>query len=319
MKCYLVVLLALLIPAAVFGNGKSQASASGYPNRQIDLLVNSNPGAASDTFVRTLAPFLEKHLGVPVVVTNKTGAGGQEMLIALKNARPDGYTWGAWTLPAVVLYCTIGNLKGNVNVLTDYREAGTACIDYTTIITRKGLGYKTVPEIINASKAKPNTMIYGRSGPGGTDDVFCRALQQQGASFHVIDGYITFGTALLGGHVDVMVDSLSSTYQAYKDNGLDIVGVGSDERLPELPDIPTYKEQGFDAPIPAHYRYVFGPAAIPDDIANIFIEGFNKAAQDPEFIERATKINFRPRFIDSKTTTELKHELVKTFKSIYEE
>jgi tripartite-type tricarboxylate transporter receptor subunit TctC len=320
MKRYLVVLLVFLITATAFGNGGAQSSnsASGYPNRPIELLVPSAPGAASNTYGRTIAPYLEKYLGVPVVIVSKPGAGGLEMIVTAKNSRPDGYTWASWTVAAVLLPCIIGNLKGTVNPLTDFRDAGATVIDYITMITRKGLGYKTIDEIVNASKANPGTLIFGRSAPGSSDDSFVRYLQQQkGAMFNIVDGYPSFGAALLGGHVDVMFDSMATTLQAYQDGGIDIIGVGSDQPLPELPGVVTFKELGYNFAFEAQHRYVFGHAGIPDEIAAIFNEALRKAANDPEYLERLRTMGVRPYYTDSEATAKLKQETAVAFERLF--
>jgi tripartite-type tricarboxylate transporter receptor subunit TctC len=296
MKHYLVVLLAFLIVATVFAGGGAQGSnpASGYPNRPVEILIPGNPGSGADTGARAIAPTLEKYLGVPVVLINEPTANGEVALTKLKNARIDGYTWLTWNSAAVAMRCVVGNLKGVVNVLTDYVYPGGYAIDPLVILTQKNGPYKTIDDVVKAAKANPGKITWGRMGPISADSVLIDYLEaNHGVKFNPVDGMDTSDTvtAIMGGHLDIMCDQVSSSLQTYLDGAIEIIGVGGDARISELPNIATFNGQGYDFPYQANERHFYGPSGVPEEIFNIFSEALRKAINDPEFIERCKNVN----------------------------
>ena len=319
MKRYFVVLLTLCIAATIFAGGGSQSSGSGtsgYPNRPIEILVPVEAGTGTDLTLRAISPTMEKYLGVPILVINEPAANGEVATIRLaKNVRPDGYTWSFWNLPGLAMRCAVGNLKGIVDPVTDFVYGGGTYIDPNVIITQKNGPYKTLDDLVNAAKARPRTISWGRQGPISNDGMYIKFLEGYGATFNPIDGSNEI-VSIMGGHLDVLSDNVSSSLQAYLDGAFEIIGVGSDQRVPEMPNVATFKEQGYDFPIQSSERHFWGPAGMDKAVADIFRAAVKNAVADPEYIERCKQLNLNPWHADADVSLRNVQRYVETWKSL---
>jgi tripartite-type tricarboxylate transporter receptor subunit TctC len=326
MKRYFVFLLALCIAATAFANGGAQGSgsgaktSSGFPNRQIEIIAPADPGTGTDVTLRAIAPTLEKHLGVPVVIINEPAANGEIALTRIaKTVRADGYTWGYWNIVGVASRCAIGNLKGKVDALADYVYAGGNYFDPNTIITKKDGPFKNLDDVVNAAQANPGRITYGRMGVISQDAIYMNYMEGNfGVKFNPIDSLEGSNgiTAVMGGHLDVVSDNLSSSLQLYLDNAIEIIGIGGDERVPEMPNVPTFKEQGYNFPIQASERHFFGPAKINQEIVDFFRDAVRKAAEDPEYIERCKQLQLRWRYDNADVTFANMQRYIDTWKAL---
>jgi tripartite-type tricarboxylate transporter receptor subunit TctC len=313
MKRFFVILLMLCIVAAAFSNGAQSSGAdgsvnktsSGFPNRPIEIYVPGDPGTGTDVTLRAITPTLEKYLGVPITVLNESASQGEVAFMRVVRARPDGYTWCFWNITGVAITCTIGNLAGQVDVLNDLVYAGGTYIDQNVFVTKKDGPFKTVADLINAARGKPGDVRWGRYGPQGTDAMCIGYIEKTaGVKFNPIDGLRgSIGmAAIMGGHVDVMVDNISSSLSLQKDGAIEIIAVGGDERVPELPNVQTYHEAGFDIPMQVSERHFFGPAKMDKEIVDFFAEAVRKAVNDPEYKERCKQLDLRWWYADAETS-----------------
>jgi tripartite-type tricarboxylate transporter receptor subunit TctC len=327
MKRYIAVLLAVCIAATAFAGGTTERvpaqgtkTSSGWPNRPIEITLPANPGTGTDTSCRLITPLLEKYLGVPVVILNEGAAMGEISLNRVaKLAKPDGYTWGYWNIVGVAQRCVTGNLKGKIDPLTDYVYAGGNYLDQNVMITRKGGPFKTVDDIVNAAKANPGKISFGRNGPRSTDTLYVTYLEQQlGVKLNPIDGLDgpEATTAIMGGHLDIVTDNVSSSLQMYLDGAIEIVGVGGDERAPQMPDVPTFKEQGYDFSITISERHFYCPAEVDKEIVDFFRDALKKATADPEYIERCKQVNLRAWYTDADSSVRNMKRYLAAFESM---
>jgi tripartite-type tricarboxylate transporter receptor subunit TctC len=309
MKRSLFLLFAICIATVTFANGGTQGS--GYPNRPIEIYFPANSGTGTDTTLRVITPYLEKYLGVPVIPVTDGGAAGNISLNRVAQARPDGYTWGYWTIVWVANRCVGETLKGKVDPVTDYVWAGGNYMDQITVVTRKNGPYKRIDDIINAARANPGKVTFARSAPGDVTSLNIEYLERsKGVKFNILSG-LDGGesmAAIMGGHVDVYVDNFSSSNQLYLDGSIEVAAIGG-ERVPEMPDVATFNEQGYsDWPVQTSERHFYGPAKIPAEIVNIFRDALQKAAVDPEYIESCKKVNLYPYYADAdESLRQIKH------------
>jgi tripartite-type tricarboxylate transporter receptor subunit TctC len=326
MKRWLIVLLTICIATTAFAGGGAEGSSSvtktssGWPNRPIEIIAPADPGTGTDVTLRAISPYLEKYLGVSIMIVNEPAANGEIALNRVaKLVRADGYTWGYWNIVGIASRCAVGNLKGRVDPFAEYVWAGGNYFDPNTIITRKNGSLKSLDDIVNAAKANPGGISWGRMGPISQETIYINFIEERrGVKLNPIDSLEGSNgiTAVMGGHLDVVSDNLSSSLQMYLDGSIEIIGVGGDERVPEMPNVPTFKEQGYDFPIQSSERHFYGPAKIDKEIVDFFRDAVKKAAADPAYIETCRKLNLRPWYADADTSLRNVQRYMDTWKSI---
>ena len=232
-----------------------------YPEQPVTFIIPYGPGGTSDVGARTWGPFMEKCLGQPVIFVNKPGAGGELGFAELANAKPDGYTIGALNVPnfptgaitkesppyKLDSFAFLGNLYGSI----------------VTINAKKDGKYKTLADVVAAAKAGQVNM--GISNFGADDHIkmlaFMKAADAKFTFIPMTDAAAS-RNAVIGGHVDVSGNSMTEVAQFQ--NELQTLAIASPERRPELPDVPTFKEQGYE--ILGGSNHVLGaPAATPPE------------------------------------------------------
>ncbi|MEO9786319.1 MAG: tripartite tricarboxylate transporter substrate binding protein [Aurantimonas coralicida] len=275
------------------------AHAQGYPERDITVIVGYSAGGGTDVMARTVAPFLEKYLGngVSVVVENKPGAGGELGFTAIANANPDGYTIGMLNIPSFINPIierepdyTIDSFEPVANIVSDG----------TTLVVREDSQFKTLDDFISYVKENPGVMPVGNSSLGGaTHTSLLRVLTPNDLEVtHVpFPGAAPSRTALLGGHVAASVMGIGEAAPYVTDGTLRALATMRAERWDQLPDVPTFKELGYDV-VAGSDRGLAAPAGIPDEARDALVTAVDKMMQDEEFQAAAKKqdlpLNFLP-------------------------
>jgi tripartite-type tricarboxylate transporter receptor subunit TctC len=264
------------------------ASAQGYPDHPIDLIVPSTPGSSADILGRVLTEAMAATLGQRFVIYNKPGAGGILGTAEAARAKPDGYT---------LMHGAAFSLT--VQPLTE-RQAGYSPQSFEPIcqtfkndqvIVARPNTYKTVAELIAASKAKPGGLNFGRPGLGTIPHL---AMAEFSQITKVPFNHVPFkGPAesiqmTLGGQIDFAVAPLT----AASGSGLAMPALFAEKRNSSIPDVPTVKEQGFDVS-PLSIGGLFGPAGLPAEIKTKLDNACKTAVQSEPF-QRIVKQTFQP-------------------------
>jgi tripartite-type tricarboxylate transporter receptor subunit TctC len=261
---------------------------------------------------------LEKYLGVSIAIINEASGDGEvAMSRVAKSVRADGYTWCFHNITSVVARSQAGHL--NVDPINDYVYVGVTYIDPALIVAQKNGPFKNLADLVKAAKANPGKITYGRGGPLSVEGLIATELESMaGIKLNVIDGLggSNGKTAVMGGHLDLVGDNTAGSLQSYLDGGIEIIGVGGDSRLPEMPNVPTFKEQGYDFHVQYSERAFFGPAKIDKEILDFFRDALKKACADPEYIERLTKVGLRGTYKDADTTFKDVQRFVEFFKTL---
>jgi len=264
--------------------------AADYPNKPVTIVNPWSPGGGSGVMSRIISVYLEKYLGTPVVVINKEGAGGEVGFTYIYNSKPDGYTIGLTNLPNFISFTLMRETKYKweefkplINVVTD---PGVLAIN------ADDKRFTNLEEFLAYAKEHPDQITISNSGTGGDDYVATIALEAK-ADVKFIK--VPFGgggparTALLGGHVDACALNASEASSFVEAGQLIVLGVMSEERYVDLPEVPTFNELGFEI-YGGSSRGISAPPNTPDEIVNIIGEAFRKAANDPEFLEQAKEV-----------------------------
>ncbi|MBI1387524.1 MAG: tripartite tricarboxylate transporter substrate binding protein [bacterium] len=272
-----VVLLGVLLAAAL-GCARQDAR---FPSKPITIVVPWSAGGGTDALARSIANQSSPFFGVPVNVVNRPGGTGAVGHSYGANARPDGYTVTMITYE-LCTYKPLGRLD-----LTpaSYRPVMQLNEDPAAITVQADAPWKSMAEFIEDAKKRPGEITIGNSGPGAVWHIGALKLERiTGAKFTHIPhpGAKPAVTQLLGGHIDAVAVSPAEVLQYLELDSLRCLGVMAEERDPQLPDVPTLREQGIDL-VHGTWRGLAVPPDTPDDVVAALGDGFYKGFQTPEF------------------------------------
>ncbi len=241
----LPALLRTALSALVLSALSAAAWSQAFPAKPITLVVPFAAGGPTDVVARTLAATMSKSLGLSVVVENKLGAGGTLAAGHVAKAAADGYTLlihhnGMATAPA--LYRKLG-----YNPLTDFEYVGQVVDVPMTLLGKKGLPARTMPELATYIKANARSLNLANAGLGAVSHL-CGMLVQKALGVELqtvpFQGTAPALNALLGGQVDLLCDQTTQTLQHIKAGTVQLYGVTTLERIGSLPATPTLNEAG---------------------------------------------------------------------------
>jgi tripartite-type tricarboxylate transporter receptor subunit TctC len=267
------------------------AAAQTYPDKPIRMIIAFAAGGPTDVVGRLLAPRLSEILGQQVIVENKPGATGNIGTAMVADAKPDGYTilFSASTMAmAPALY---GKSLGYDPV------NGLAAIAYVAsaplILLAPMDGAKTTPELVGMLRKDPGKYSYASSGNGGMIHLasYLFATRAGGDALHVpYRGSAPGMVDMIAGRHGFQIDTLQSS-KGFIDGGkVRVLGVASQKRLPQLPDVPTIKEAtGFDYAINTWYA-AYAPAKTPRPIIDRLNAAFNQALKQPDMVKKANEL-----------------------------
>lgn len=288
---------------------KDKAAAADYPKKPIQVIVAFNPGGGTDVAARSILKYAEKYAGTTFVVDNKPGAGGAVGFTAIATANKDGYTIGMINPPTVALNPI--QLGDKVKYkLDDFEPIANFVSDPGVVVVPADSPFKTFQDFLEFAKNNPGKVRMGYGGPGTSEALTLRTLEQ---SKEIKLRKVPFEgtgpqlTALMGKNLDVMVTNASEIYPQYVAKSVRVLGVGAEKRIDMMPDIPTYKESGFDA-VQLAMRGLAAPKGIDPKQLQFLAEAMKKTFDDPEFKQRAKELALP---LDYKGPEEFKKELKK--------
>lgn len=275
-----VFVLALSIPVVAALVSAGVGSAAKFPEKPVTFIVPWPAGGGSDIICRTICQHAEKHLGVPVVVVNKPGGGGVVGATELAYAPPDGYTVGMASISiAVTQY--MSEVKTPLSNYTPIAYIGS---DDSALTVRVDSPWKTLKDFVEYAKANPGKIRNANDTAGGGSHLAALEVQRAcGIKMNLIayPGFAPSVAALAGGHVDSTTVPVPDVYSLAKSGQLRILGVLASERHFLVPDVPTFKEQGYDAEM-GIWRVILAPKKTPPERVAVLEEAFIKAMNEPE-------------------------------------
>jgi tripartite-type tricarboxylate transporter receptor subunit TctC len=238
-----VRILSLIIGFAAAGLAVAQS----FPSQPVKIVVGAPPGQSSDLLSRVLANHLSPLLGVAVLVDNRPGAGASLGPAFVAKSTPDGYT---------ILLGTSGPLAIRPGIYTDMPYDSVKSFDPIIALATAPIvfgvnatsPYKTMADIVKASKADPRTINYGSPGVGSINHLAAEMFTGQAGikAEHVpYKGSPAVFTDIMGGRITFVADPIPGILPLIKGGKLHAAGVASVQRSPMLPDTPTLQEQGF--------------------------------------------------------------------------
>jgi len=295
-------------------SGWCQSSA--YPKRQVTYLVTFDPGGQSDVEARRQQPHLTRILGQQVIIDYKVGGGGAIGWRELVKGKPDGYLFAGFNIPHTILQ----PLQQDVGYKTE-QLVPVALFQRTPLglAVPDGSPYKTLKEFVAAAKKEPGKLtIGGSSFFSGAH--FAAMLLDKLADIKV--SYVPFTgaapqiTALLGGHTDAGM-SFSNDLVRFKDK-LRILAMATEERFPDFPDVPTFKELGYDI-VEAVDRGVIVPPKTPKEVIDKLEAAFLEISKNPEIQAEMKKQGFIPISMGASESKTYLDKLTARYKAMFEE
>jgi tripartite-type tricarboxylate transporter receptor subunit TctC len=289
------LLIAAALTGAAFLGTPTSVLAQAYPGKPVTVIVPFAAGGGSDNIARLIVSKLGERTGKTFIIENRGGAGTNIGNEAVARATPDGYT----LLLGQITLSINPHLYPNLKYDTEKSFAPVAHIATapTVLIVPASSPYKDVKSLIAAAKAAPGKLNFGSGGAGTSvhlgGELF--KLQTKTDMVHVpYKGSAPAITDLIGGQIDMMFDTASSALPHIKGGKVRAIAVTGNARLRELPDVPTFAEQGMkDFDVPVWYGIV-APVGTPAPAIQWLNAEINTVLKDPAVAERLLTIGAVP-------------------------
>jgi tripartite-type tricarboxylate transporter receptor subunit TctC len=287
--------------SAIATAGPHFAYAQQYPTRGLLVIVPYGPGGGSDISARLLALDLEPNFGKPVTVENRAGGGGWIGWGSLAASKPDGYTIGYIAAPNLYAGYLDRSLAGGARKenLESFTPLINHVFDYNMWGVRADSKYQTVKDVIEDAKKRPNAISLNGGGHGTDDHIAILAIEAATGTKFVVPHFRSTSegmTQVLGGHIDVLAANISEAAENVRNGKIRALGVMAPERSKFMPNVPTFREQGFDQ-VWAISRGVAGPAGLPKDVEAMLIATLEKTISSPGHREKAEKLSLDPLIV----------------------
>ena len=242
----------------------SAAQAQGFPNKTVRLIVPFAAGGSTDIIGRLLAQKLGEAWGQQVIVDNRPGGSTVIGTDIVAKSAPDGHTLLVTPAPFTIVPSLLKKLP--YDPARDFEPITLINTTPLVVVVHPGVPAKNVKELIALARAKPGVMNFGSSGSGGSNHLAGELFNAMANTkiVHVpYKGNAPALSDLLGGHVDIVFNGLTSALQFIKSGKLRALGVTSLKRTPALPDLPTLDESGLKGFQAVAWNGLTGPARMP--------------------------------------------------------
>lgn len=261
--------------------------AQDFPTRAIRILVGFAPGGATDIVARLLQPLLAESLGQPIVVENRSGAGGNIATDQLLRAEADGHTLMVAT-PGQMVVNPLLNRASTFVATRDITPIGQLTTGPLVLVVPAASPYRDAASLLDAIRARPGEMNYASAGVGSSMHVAGEMLKALGNLQVEHVPYRGSGPAvtdLVAGKVDFMIDSVSTTARLVRDGTLRALGVTGAEVYPDFPDaVPLHTL--VPGMVLTTWLGVVGPAGLPDAVVARLATTLEAAVANPGFAQR---------------------------------
>jgi putative tricarboxylic transport membrane protein len=295
--------LALAMASAGF------AVAEWKPTKPVEVIVHTGPGGGSDVLARAIATMMEKEKLVPVrmQVINKPGGNGAVAAAAISEKKDDPHTIGLITSVWIAGPLTTSEAKITVH---DLKPIAQLMLEPAVFAVRADSPYKSLKEFVDAAKAKPGQLKQSGGSITSRDNIIRQTLQHATGAKWAFVSFPGGGerlSALLGGHVDIMVIEPQEAGEQVRAGKLRVLAQLTEKRLPGYPDAPTLKEAGFDVVSTPQIRAVVAPPAMPADAAAYWEGRFAKLRETPSWKKYILDNQLEDRFLPA---SELRKSMV---------
>jgi tripartite-type tricarboxylate transporter receptor subunit TctC len=287
----MLAILKWLCVAAIAFSAPLYAQPDSYPARPIKLIVPFAAGGVVDIVARPIAAKLAQELGQPVVVENKVGAGGRIGTSEVLRAPADGYTLLLSGSPLTIDPSVY--IAAKWDAAKDFEPVALLGEIPNTIVVSERSEFKTLPQVIDAAKAKPGAYNFSTLGAGTVTSLAMEMLQQaSGAKLTAVpyQGNPAAQLALLRGDIQVMATSIALVNKTPRGGGIRPLAVTSSHRLQSMPDVPTVAELGFPGYEAVTWYGVFSPRGTPTPVVERLNAAISAGLQDAQVRKAVTAL-----------------------------
>ncbi len=312
MKHLKIFALLIALNLVLFLVGPGVCQGEDFPTRPITIIVNYGAGGSTDVTTRLLAKIAEKELGVPIIIQNRAGGGGTIGIVELVNQKSDGYTLGTTT--GGVMVNTPLMQRVTYDPFKDFDYICGYGGFYYGIFTRTDSPFNSIKDVVETARREPGKITYGAVSPSTAIGMKYVELKE-----NIKMGYVSFrggaalGAAMVGKHINLAISS--DVYQWLATGEVRGLAVVTERRWPELPDVPTMKELGYDIDLTG-LMALAAPKGVPKDRLNKIYEAFKTAANDLEVKERLQNLHIWHPFISGDEVLNIFQQKTKEWKPL---
>lgn len=264
--------------------------AQAWPDKPVRIIISFTPGSATDIVARVVGAKLSEYWGQPVVAENRAGAGGSVGSAAVARADPDGYT----LLVNSNAHCVNPAIYAKLpyDTTKDFVDIVPLAVQPNVLTVRPDGPFKTLRDLVNEAKAKPNGLFIGHAGIGSgthlnTEKFFDAAgIKMTQVPFKGTPEVIA---AMFSGDVHAYWAPIGPVVGAIQGGKLRPLAVSTPKRNPRLPDVPTVAEAGFKGAEAPLWFGLWGPAGMPADVVKKINTDVRRALKDPAVQDRLVK------------------------------
>lgn len=272
-------------------------AADPWPTRPVKIVVPFSAAGTADLLARIAAEKLQASFGQPFVVEHRPGAGGMIGQEQVARAAPDGYTFVISSLGSFVINPVFTPVP--FDQFRDFTHIAYLGGQPVVLVVKKDSRFMTLSQLTAYAKANPGAVTYATISVGSQTQLLNEQFQRRAGVRMTHVPYRGAGqivTDVLGGHIETGLVSLTTTMGQLSAGVVRGLAISTEERLPEFPDLPTYKEQGYPDLVASTWFALSGPANLPRDIVERINAEIVKALHAPDLQTR-----FRKEAIDTKS------------------
>lgn len=284
-----------ILAALLLLTGVVPSWAQGYPNRPVRVVVGFPAGGPTDVIARLVSQKLSDSLGQQFFVENIGGAGGNIASGQVARAIPDGYTIMAISTGFMVnpsLYA-----KVPYDPIKDFAAVTLVAVSPNVVVVNPQVPAKTLPELVQLIRDNPGKYSYAGPGVGSTPHLggeLFRLTYKLDLVHVPFTGAAPAVQATAGGHTPIAFTALPSSLAAIQSGQVRAIGIAAAERSAELPDVPTFTEQGVTGQDADTLTGIVAPAGTPKEIVQLLAREIARSVAQPDLTERLAKLGFKP-------------------------
>jgi tripartite-type tricarboxylate transporter receptor subunit TctC len=275
------------------------ALAAEYPHKTVKLVTHSSPGGGTDVFLRELIKHLSPIMGVTFVVENVRGGAGAKAMASVAGSPADGSIFYG-TTPS---YINTSILSKPEKTYEDMDPVVNMFQDPQIVFVRADSPYKSLKDVVDDAKKRPNQVRVGVSTPGSLDRQIMEQLKAEtGTEMTIIthDGGGDVMLSVLNGTSNVGIGEIAELRGQIDAKKLRLITTYTEQRLPQFADVPTAKEQGMNLVV-RKFRGIAGPKGLPRDVIAAWQDAAQKVLQEPKFKAVYEKDALIPAYMDHET------------------
>jgi len=288
-------ILQWVFTAVLLLTGLAPSLAQVYPNRPVRVVVGFPAGGPTDVIARLVAQKLSDSLGQQFVVENTPGAGGNTASGQVSRATPDGYTIMAISTGFMVnpsLYA-----KVPYDPIKDFSAVTLVAASPNVVVVTPSVPARTLPELVQLVRDNPGKYSYAGPGVGSTPQLggeLFRLTYKLDLVHVPFTGAAPAVQSTIGGHTPIAFTALPSSLSAIQSGQVRAIGVAAAERAEQIPDVPTFAEQGVKGQEADTLTGIVAPAGTPKEIVELLSREIAKSVAQPDVRERLATLGFKP-------------------------